>query len=185
MENPNSMHEIRRWPPVRPRRCLWILRIATSPGRVFANRDGHPAVHRRHCRRATVCAGDPPLRDDFLDVQFSHKRSPLWLGFSGYILNPNGQELGGHSLLRVREIVVPIRQISPSDKPPAAPAKFEKAIALLPESVLSTRVNAGACAVRRRGFLLLDRTYRGSSCKAAPVKKRAVRWEADMAMESP
>jgi hypothetical protein len=89
-------------------------------------------------------------------------------------------------LLRVREIVVPIRQISPSDKPPAAaPANFEKAIVLLPESVLSTRVNASACAVRRRGFLLLDRRYRGSSCKAAPVKKRAVRWEADMAMESP
>src|SRR5260370_35038077 len=47
---------------------------------------------------------------------FSHKRSPLWLKFSSYILNRNTHELGGHSLLCVREIVVSARQIGPYPK---------------------------------------------------------------------
>jgi hypothetical protein len=40
----------------------------------------------------------PPLGNDFLDAQFSHKRSPLRLKFSGYLLNGNTHELEGHSL---------------------------------------------------------------------------------------
>jgi len=59
---------------------------------------------------------DPPLGKDFLDAQFSHNGSPLWLKFSGYILNGNARELHSHSLLRVREIVVSVGQIRASHK---------------------------------------------------------------------
>ena len=41
---------------------------------------------------------------------------PLWLKFSGYVLNRNAGELEGHSLLCVCDIVVPLRQISPAHK---------------------------------------------------------------------
>src|SRR4029077_17784192 len=58
----------------------------------------------------------PPLGKDFLDAQFPHKRSPLRLKLSGYVLNGNARELEGHSLLRVGEIVVSMRQISRSHK---------------------------------------------------------------------
>jgi hypothetical protein len=58
----------------------------------------------------------PPLGKDFLDAEFSHPRSPLWLKFSGYVLNGNARNLHGHSLLRVREIVVSVRQIGPYRK---------------------------------------------------------------------
>ena len=55
----------------------------------------------------------PPLGKDFLDAQFSHNGSPLWLKFSGYVLNRNAHELHCHSLFCVREIVVSMGQISP------------------------------------------------------------------------
>ena len=59
---------------------------------------------------------NPPRGNEFLDAQSSHKRSPLWLKFSGYILNRNAHELEGHSLFCVREIVVSMRQISTAHK---------------------------------------------------------------------
>ena len=66
--------------------------------------------------RLLVVLRHPPLGNDFVDPQLSHKRSPLRLKFSSYILNGNARELGGHSLLCVDEIVVSIRQISPQPK---------------------------------------------------------------------
>ncbi len=63
-----------------------------------------------------MALGHPPLGDDFVDAQFSHKRPPLWLKFSGYILNGNARELEGHPLLCVGEIVVSMRQISIAHK---------------------------------------------------------------------
>jgi hypothetical protein len=71
----------------------------------------------RHLPRGLLCVlPDPPLGKDFLDAQFSHNRSPLWLKFSGYILNRNVHELDSHSLLCVCEIVVSMGQISPPHK---------------------------------------------------------------------
>ena len=58
----------------------------------------------------------PPFGKDFLDAQFSHDGTPLWLKFGGYVLNGNAHELKGDSLLGVGEIVVAMRQISGSDK---------------------------------------------------------------------
>ena len=79
---------------------------------------GHPpydGAFRTNRTRKTLPHGllfvlrHPPLGKDFLDAQFSHKPSPLWLKFSGYILNRNVHELHCHSLLCVCEIVVSTR----------------------------------------------------------------------------
>src|SRR6266403_1029803 len=59
---------------------------------------------------------DPPLGKDFLDAQFSHNGSPLWLKFSGYILNGNDRELHRHYLLRVGEPVVSLGQLRAAHK---------------------------------------------------------------------
>jgi hypothetical protein len=101
---------------------------------------------------------NPPLGDDFVDAQLSHKRSPLRLKFSGYILNCNARELEGHSLFSMGEIVVSLRQINPSHKTASGRScKIGE----------GNRVSPGVGLINER------------------KRKRAVRWEVAMAIESP
>jgi len=78
---------------------------------------------------------------------------------------------GSHPLLCVGEIVVSMRQISIAHKAAGGRSgEIREGNGVSPESVLSMRVKASACVVRSRGFLLVERTYRGSSCKATPSR---------------